>query len=520
MDEPIQRLASLLVNHKLEHAFGITGSGPSLDLIGELERLGVRYYSVSHEASAAIMAGTVARVTDRLSVSISIKGPGLVNMLPGIAYNHFENNPALSISEAFGTTVPSHQKHKRLDHAALLSPLVKGITSLRKLDKRLPALLDAARREIPGPVHLDLCISKTERGPRTFSHCDASPRQRPKKKFFTYLDASRRPILVIGSLALRKKWREELATLNIPVFTTVSAKGVLDERSAHSAGVFTGSGKELAPESLLFAAADLVVGIGLRNTEVLVPRPFGKPTILLDEMNGHLAEGFKADLSVTDADANFVPEVLNGLQGKHWGSDSVALSRCRMEKALLTAGWLPAACFGLLNDLDFSYTLVLDSGSFCTIGEHLWQARTDRLFMGSSNGRYLGTALPCAIAAALCRAHVPVFCVVGDGGMRAYPAEIKLAVQERLPLCVILMTDGRYGSVACIPRSGPVSDRAVKVFQPSWLKPVEAMSCAARAVSSEDSFAAALQGWNRQEPLFIEASFEPQAYANMTSRLR
>ena len=46
-------LARNLANRGLKYAFGITGSGLSLSLITELERLGVHYYSVSHEASGA-----------------------------------------------------------------------------------------------------------------------------------------------------------------------------------------------------------------------------------------------------------------------------------------------------------------------------------------------------------------------------------------------------------------------------------------------------------------------------------
>jgi thiamine pyrophosphate-dependent acetolactate synthase large subunit-like protein len=132
----------------------------------------------------------------------------------------------------------------------------------------------------------------------------------------------------------------------------------------------------------------------------------------------------------------------------------------------------------------------------------------------------MGVALPAAIGAAIPRPGTPVFCVVGDGGMRAYPAEIKLAIQEKLPVCFIFITDGRYGSVACALKSGKVSQRAVTVFQPSWLKPMEAMGCEAWAANSMESFAAAVQDWDQRNPLFIEAVFDPNAYVGMTQYLR
>lgn len=522
MDEKLQLLAKLLVDHGLEDAFGVTGSGSSLALITELEALGVRYYPASHEASAALMAGAVCKLTGRISVSISIKGPGLANMLPGIVHNRFENNPALSISEAFGTEVPFYRKHKRLDHTALLSSVVKGIISLSDIERLLPILLDTARTEVPGPVHLDLCVKDTKQSARMDSnnHGILSLNQDVRKEVFQRLRNSERPVLLIGSLASRRIWRERLTSLSIPMFTTVSAKGVLDESLPYSAGVFTGDGKELAPESHLLAEADLVVGIGLRNAEVLSPKPFGSPTVMVDEVNNDSADGFQADVLLTGAGPDIIYDFLDELKSKSWGLERIDFLRHRMQKALLHAAWLPPVCFDILNHLNFPYALVLDAGSFCIVGEHLWQAAPDRFFISSSNGRSMGGAIPSALGAAIGKPGVPVFCVLGDGGMGMHSAEIKLAVQEKLPICFTFMTDGRYGSIACAPQPRPISRRAVTVFQPSWWRSIEAMGCEACAVDSEGSFAAAVQTWARRGPLFVEASFDPESYAAMTGRLR
>ena len=521
MDERIKLLAELLVGAGVEHGFGVTGSGSSLALITELERLGVRYYPASHETSSAIMAGAVCRVTKRLSVSISIRGPGLANMLPGIVHNHFENNPALSISEAFGHAVPSYRMHKRLDHAGLLSSVIKGMISINEIEQGLSSLLHTAGSEVPGPVHLDLGVKDTQgSGPMPSRPYHASAPSQVAEEAFQRMRKAERPILVAGSLALRRGWGRELATLDIPVFTTVAGKGVLGEGLRNSAGVFTGDGKELAPESHLFAEADLIIGMGLRNTEVLSPTSFGKPVILIDEVNGQLSDGFQADLLLTYSDPGVASDILDILKNKRWGLERLDFLRRRVQEALLKAAWLPSICFNILNDLHFSYALVLDSGSFCTIGEHLWKAGPDRLFLGASNGRYMGVAIPSAVGAAIGKPGFPVFCVVGDGGMQAYPSEIKLAVHERLPVCFVLMTDGRYGSVACAQQGKAMSRRAVSVFRPSWWKPVEAMGCEARAVDSEGSFMAAVNAWDRKHPLFIEAGFDPESYANMTKGLR
>lgn len=525
MDDRIQDLAQQLVTHDMEHAFGVTGSGASLQLITALEERKVRYYPAAHEAAAAIMAGAVARLTNRPSAAISIKGPGLANLLPGIAHNYFENQPALSISECFAADVPSYRMHKRLNHAALVATLVKDTATLSELDS-ISRLLDTAGAEIPGPVHLELCASqrpKIDNGGRSAEHSGAEPSAAGIAQPELLLEQVRhaeRPVLVVGSLALRREWRERLALLRIPIFTTAAAKGALSEGLPHSAGVFTGDGKELALETQILPAADLVIGIGLRNIEVLTPKALGHRTILLDEVGGTCADGFQADLVITDTGADLIGQVFSELELKDWGQELIRAGRERLRRALLNGAWLPAACLEALNQLDLNYMLVQDTGSFCTIGEHLWEASPQRPYLGSSNGRYMGTAIPSAIGAAIAERPRPVFCLVGDGGMRNYVAELKLAVQEQLPICFILMSDGQYGSIAGVPQKQHLSMHATTIFQPSWLEAVRGLSYETIAVESAMSFADAVQGWDCRAPLFIQATFDHDPYAEMTRQLR
>src|SRR4030095_4491817 len=100
-------------------------------------------------------------------------------------------------------------------------------------------------------------------------------------------------------------------------------------------------------------------------------------------------------------------------------------------------------------------TLVVDTGAFCTVAEHVWQAATPANFVASANGRYMGTSLPMAIGASLAKPQTEILCITGDGGIRPFWAEIKIAVAERLPICFLLMSDGRSGRiVAAAPGGG------------------------------------------------------------------
>jgi acetolactate synthase-1/2/3 large subunit len=501
-------------------AFGVTGSGSSWKLITALEDLGAEYLPAGHEAAAAIMAGGAWRATGRLSVAVGIKGPGLANMLAGIAFNHFENLPVVSACEAYGRAAPPQRMHKRMNQTAMLSAVCKGSIALAEGAARLSALVDLANDEVPGPVHVDLCEGPSESVP--WQPAGAGPVATPAETSaaLSLVERAQRPILVVGSLALRRGWGRTLDALRIPIFTTAAAKGAVNEAGPSSLGVYTGDGRSATPEAVAFADCDLVVGLGLRNLEVLTPKAFGVPLLWLDEADPRCAQGFGADILWHTRDSAAYERVLAMLAARHWGEDQVAESRHRLARAAPAAEWLPAACFRVLDSFAAPCSMAVDTGSFCTIAEHYWRASATRRYFGSSNARFMGGSIPTAIGAAAADRATPVFCVCGDGGIRMYFAEIALAVRYRLPICFVLMSDGRFGSVVNVAPGAALSDSAVSTPRTSWLQPVEGLGCQAVAAADAQGFEEAVRSWSADAPLYVECRFAPEPYAAMTGALR
>lgn len=537
MRDHLEQLAERLVDDGARHAFGVTGSGSSLALIDALAGRGVAYHAASHEAAAAVMAGAVQRAGGGCAPAIAIKGPGVANLLPGVVHNYFENIPSLTISEAYGNDAPPHRAHKRLDHAALLSGCTRRVVDLPTAAARWSELRRDAAREAPAPVHIDLC----ERAARCaelsgFDHCAAPDRAAAREDSHEANDdaAARRdalrrathadrPIVIVGGIALRRSWRERLAALRIPTFTTAAAKGALDESLPHAAGVFTGEGRELAPEQSLLPAADLVIAIGLRPTEVTRAAPLGQSVVVLDEIESPCAAVFGS--AATRATAEQIDELLATLAGCEWGLDRAPRATRAVRAALAAGDWLPGACFETLTHAGFDHALVLDTGAFCTVAEHTWRAAPQRPCFGSANGRYLGNALPTAIGVALANPARPVVCAVGDGGIRTYVAEWRLALARNLSICLLLMRDGRYGSIAAAAgrdhADGPGShDAPLRVAGESWADAIAAFGGAAVRVESRGSWERAFAGWDGASPLFIECAFDAERYAAMTRGVR
>jgi acetolactate synthase-1/2/3 large subunit len=514
----IVSLAHELVRLGTKCVFGIPGEGPSLFLLDELEKRGCAFHLVSHEAAGALAAGGFGHVAGIPGVSLSIKGPGFCNMLAGIASNWLDRNPALSISESYGPDSSSHRLHKRVNHGAMVEPVVKAYADNVAPDF-LPKLWDICLAEEPGPVHLDI----SHQLKRTF--LKSNVQKQPARDFLLAPICQRirnasRPIVIAGGLATRRTWRNKLAELKIPVFTTFAGKGSFDETLPYSAGVFTNSGGRYAPENTMMPTADLVVGLGLRTTEILDVKPLPVPLILVDELTG-TGKGLHAADEMTGGTEAFL-EVLEVLKGKEWGLANLIAAKNTLNSRFVTDRWLPPAAFRISQrSLPKSTLFFLDTGDFSTVGEHVLIAQCPLRVMGSAMARSMGVGIPTGIGAALAAPDTPIVIITGDGGMRMYPDTITIAVRHRLPVVVLLMTDSGFSSVRRSARREDLSQNCLTVDSSYWTKVLYAWGCPAERIESLTGLEYALQSWNVSKgPLFLALVFKPDDYLAVTEGIR
>lgn len=517
MMSDLRFLAQELNRLGVRHMFGIPGEGPSLELIDELEHRGGKFYSVSHEAEAALMAGGVGRVTGIPGACLSIKGPGFANLLAGVASNWLDRNPSLSISESYGPGSSSARMHKRVSHAAMVKSVVKAYAD-NPHPEVLPRLWNVCLSEEPGPVHMDISGSLSGRG---YDDLSIEPDLGPlPRDIAARMRSAKRPALVVGALGARRRWRDRLTALSIPVFTTAAGKGALDESSRWSAGVFTNTGGRYAPETSVLQKADLVVGLGLRTTEILDVKPFPAPLLLLDELPGR-GTGLGSVAEAAMKEEGFL-EALELLAEKQWGDHELSSAKTALDERLRFDQWLPAGVFRTAQEaLPASTRFVLDTGSFCTIGEHTLRADRPNRVMGSFCARSMGVALPFGIGAALACGETPTVIAVGDGGVKMYPQAIMPAVREKLPLLVLLMRDGSYASVRQAAEAKGLSKRSLYMDSSCWRTIFETLGCPSERVESFAALERMLGHWKQAPaPLFLECDFDPENYLHMTEDIR
>lgn len=498
----------------IERVFGIPGSGASLSLIDALEKRGVDFCLTHFEGTGVLMAATSGRLSGRAGISLSIKGPGFANAVPGLTAAWFESFPVVHLTEAAPPGAPASQAHKRLDHAPLVSGIAKGVRNLSERGASLSEMASWAEAETPGPVVVELASSKESPVPipserRTAGNADV---------IVDLIETSERPLVIAGSLAVRHGWTRHLNSLSIPVFCTAAAKGVADETLPHAGGVYTGVGGELAPESKMIPQADLVVSLGLTAREVLAAKPFPCKAATVEAME---TPGVEAFSFLHSSGIDGAMPVLDALHQKAWGLDLLSDARSRLHSHL-DNGFLPAQVFQTVDrHFDGHVRAVMDTGYFCTIGEHVWPARRPDGCLMAGQSRYMGTGLPMALSAALHDRSAPTVAFVGDGGVGMYLAEAKIAARYRLPLLIILMTDNGFGSIRTAAIQKGLTQSPLLMDRASWVGVFSAMGIPGERAENLTAAASALAHWNPLNgPAFLEIPFEPDAYEAMVRGVR
>jgi acetolactate synthase-1/2/3 large subunit len=516
----LKKLANQIAERNVEHIFGIPGSGPSLYLLDELEKLNIRFHLSHFEGSAALMAGAIGKLSNQSGVAISIKGPGLTNMLPGLAACALEGFPVVSISETYLPGAPPEASHKRIEHDKLLAGIAKVQAYLSESGPAFESLCQLAESEVPGVAHLNIAASP---GNGTISQIppkEVSAKEADLERAITLIQKSSTPVVIAGTLAVRKHWCDYLNRLTLPVFSTAAAKGVVNESLPHASGVFTAVGGPLAPEATIMPEADLVVSLGLRHNEILTVRPFDCPAFHIDPLGEEKSFGFKFNGTVGGT-ASQLDSLFETLAQKSWGLDLINNAFEKLNAKMFSSSFLPAQVYdGIARHYNNEARLVLDTGNFCTIGEHAWQVPRPDLYLAAGQGRYMGVGIPLGIGAALYDPRIPTIVFTGDGGIGMFVSEMKLAVQHNLPLLIVLLSDAFLGTIRGASINKGYSQQPAAIDQPSWIKTMEGLGVAGQRIETPEQLEAALDGWGQNAPLYLEAPFDADEYQRMTDGIR
>jgi acetolactate synthase I/II/III large subunit len=458
--------------HGVSHVFGIPGA--KIDAVfNALDDSRIKTVVCRHEQNAAFIAGGIGRMTGKAGVAIATSGPGVSNLVTGLATANSEGDPVVALGGAVATSEALKQVHQTMDAVSIFKPVTKYSVTAGASDaigEVMANAFRAAESGRPGAAFVNLpkdimalpCAHDVLPVP-AFSGlgvADAAALAEAAR----LINQASNPVVLLGLLASKPSNAQALQTFmgrnKLPVVGTFQSAGAV---GAHLFETFGGRVGQLPnqPADRLLQAADLVVTIGYDPVEY-PPAEWNsgsrRTIIHIDVLPADLDNAYRPQVELT-GDIAPTLEALNPRLQRVERSEQAAtiLQEIKGERAWLRKesarlSGLPVHPLRLVYELQQllteDMTLCLDMGSF-----HLWMARhlysfRARQILITNGQQTLGVALPWAIAASIVRPTEKILSISGDGGFLFSAMELETAVRLKSNLVHMVWIDGTYDMVA------------------------------------------------------------------------
>jgi len=477
-------VVEMLKAHGVEVIFGLCGD-TSLPLYDALARSGsMRHILTRDERHAAYMADGYARVTGKVGVCEGPSGGGATYILPGLVEANESSVPILAINTDVAVSSRNRFTLTELDQRSLMKPLTKWNAVLDRagdIPRTFRAAFEAMTTGRPGAAHIalpfDVQNAPVERGDVWADPTlGAFPSRRVAPDPFCIelaaklLRGARNPVVICGGGVVLSGAEAELQALaeklNAPVATTVSGKGSIDERCAHSVGVVGSNGGTPATRAVV-DQADVVVFVGCRAGSVTTerwrhPAPGRARIIHIDVDPTVPGTNYKVDVPIV-ADAKLALSALEEAVEKREGDLSFVDAKKREKfeafEALARSDDVPIKPERVVATLDKilgkDAIVVADPGTPCPYfaAYYVVKGSGRRFFSNRAHGA-LGYALAAALGAHLGRPAAKTVAVMGDGSFGMCVGELETVVRLKLPMTFVVISNAVYGWIKAGQKSG------------------------------------------------------------------
>lgn len=452
------------------------------------------YLQGRNEQAMVHAAVGYARQSGRLSahaVTTSI-GPGATNLVTGAALATINHLPVLLLPGDTFATRPADPVLQQLEvpYAGdvsvndCLRPVSRYFDRVTRPEALIPAALQAMRvladpaetgavtLALPQDVQAEAYDWPEEFfGERVWRVRRQAPDTAELEAAVRAVRSARRPLIVAGGGVRHSGAEETLAAFTaatrIPVASTQAGKGALRHDHPADVGGIGHTGTATADE--LARTADLVIGVGTRYTDFTTASGtlFENPAVRFLNLNITGSDAHKLAALPLVADARTGLEALTAaLAGRGYRIDPAYETEYTGAKEAWeqqveasfttpdpTARPTQTQVLGLLDALATEDDVLINAaGSLPGDLHKLWRTRSRDQYHVEYGYSCMGYEIPAAIGVLLAtraqsREGRPVWALVGDGTYLMNPTEIVTAVQENLPLKLLILQNHGYASI-------------------------------------------------------------------------
>jgi thiamine pyrophosphate-dependent acetolactate synthase large subunit-like protein len=466
-----QILARALRRHRVNAFFYIMG-GPMIAAESACIEEGLRAIDVRHEQAGAMMANAYARLLNTVGVCMAASGPGVTNLVTGVAHAWADSAPVLAIGGASPISQAGRGAFQEVDQVSMFKPITKWAERCTD-PRRVPDMVSTAIRHAlsgrPGPVYLDMPgdVLYREVDESEVNYPDPErglSRARPLgdpalvDEAIRLLKQAERPIVITGSGII---WSGASAALqrlieraNLPFYTTPVGRGVVPEDHRLSF---------MAARATAFREADLLLVVGTRVNYVishLSPPRFraDAKVIQVDIDPAEIGHNRPADVGIV-GDARAVLDQLteaadagklDARRFEAWVShltEIEATKKAEHEQAMST-DQRPIhplrLCKEVRDFLDRDAILCVDGQEILNYGRQSIPTYEPAHRLNSGVFGTMGVGLPFGIGAKLAKPDKQVLVLHGDGSFGLNAMELDTAARHKIPVVTTISLNGGW----------------------------------------------------------------------------
>jgi thiamine pyrophosphate-dependent acetolactate synthase large subunit-like protein len=464
-------IARCLQKEGIKDLFYIMG-GPMLLAEATCVKEGIRMIDVRHEQAAAFMCQAYSRLKQVPSVCMAASGPGVTNLITGMANALVDCCPVVAFGGSSPLTQFGRQVFQEIDQVELMRGCCKYVDRLINL-KRIPQQINfALQRAIsgkPGPVYIDcpgdMLYQKIDENLVDWSFAgrpmlDSRPLGDPHQvdALINALAEAKNPLIVSGSGVIwSRAWTEMQAFVEaagIPFYTTPQGRGVVPDDHQYAYP---------AMRSGAFRDADLIIVLGTRMNYIIghaSPPRFG-PTAKIARIDIDPAEiGAAAryvDIPIVGDCKAVLGQLLQCIKGriepdKYAGwrkqlSDGEAAKRSSAgaNKLQEDGDIHPVRMLEAVRDFaNRDAILCVDGQETLNFGRLTMPTYAPGHRLNSGPFGTMGVGLPFGVGAKVACPDKQVIVVHGDGSMGLNAMELDTAIRHKIPILVVISLNGGW----------------------------------------------------------------------------
>ena len=455
--------------------FGLIGSA-TMEIFDALyNNKNIRFIGVRDERTGTHMADGYARASGKAGIILAGQnGPGVTNLVTGIAQAHKAFSPVISIAGDISSDQAGKDSFQEIDQQKLFEPITKKTWTVNKINEIQKIISNAFKLVLSqrnGPVHINFplnILSKTHSFKIFKKHKDSKITQASREeisKTIHLLKESSNPVIIAGAGIKNTKGDKEVVSiakkLNIPIVTSAGHGDALPSAENLYAGQMGPRGNIVATN--LVKKADVILALGTRlgfNSTFFSYKYINKKALIIqvDIEPSSLGRYFPITIGICADTKIFAKQLYKKLskiknlkKTKVWTNNFLKEKKIYLKKRDDQAHFIypiqPSAIFKILREtLPSNSIITLDAGTLCLQAtDQLNYSGPKSLFTPLDFG-LVGFSFACGLGVKLAKPQSKVISLMGDGGFGMTISELSTAVEYKINTITIVMNNKSWGA--------------------------------------------------------------------------